>query len=71
MFLVSLGEGQATDIMTTNAIIKGIDKKLQLKYELKDKGKLLSFRDITNHQTIKGSSYSYEVLVHWDYGNAT
>ena len=66
MFLVSICEGQATGIMTYDAIIKGIDKQLQCKSELDDKGSLFSFRDITDHRTIKGSSSSYEVLVNWE-----
>ena len=34
MFLVSLGEGQATDIMTYDAITKGLDMHLQRESEL-------------------------------------
>ena len=40
MFLVSLGEGQATEIMNYDAITKGLDMQLQYEYEIKDKGKL-------------------------------
>ena len=43
MLLVSLGEGQATEIMTYDAITKGLDMQLQRESELKDKGKLFSF----------------------------
>ena len=71
IFLVSLGERQDTDIVTYDTIIKGIDTQLQHEYELEDKGKLFSFRDITDNRIIKGTSYSYEVLVYWEDGNST
>ena len=38
IFLFSIGEGKATDIMTYDTITKGLDMQLQRKYELKDKG---------------------------------
>ena len=38
MFLVNVGEGQATNIMIYNAIIKGLYMKLQSDSELEDKG---------------------------------
>ena len=38
MFLVILGEVQATDIMNYDAITKGLDMQLQREYELEDKG---------------------------------
>ena len=71
MLLVSLVEGQATDIMTYDAIIKGIGKKLQRESKLEDKGQFFLFHDITNHRTIKRSRSSYEVLINWEYGHAT
>ena len=46
MFLVSLEEGQATETITYDAILKVIDKQLQHESELEDKGQLLLFRDI-------------------------
>ena len=71
MFLVILGEVQATDIMTYDAISKGLDMKLQHESEIKDKGQFLSFWDITDHRLIKGSNSSYEVLVNWEHGSVT
>ena len=71
MLLVSLIEVKATEIITYDYIIKGIDKKLQHDSELKDKGKLFSFQDITDHLTIKVSSSIYEVLINWEDGHAT
>ena len=56
MFPVSLGEGQATDIMTYDDIIKRLDTQLQRKSKLKDKGQLLSFREITDSHIIKGTN---------------
>ena len=38
IFLFSIDEGKATDIMTYDTITKGLDMQLQRKYELKDKG---------------------------------
>ena len=38
MFLVSLENGQATDIMTYGVIVKGIDNKFKRESELRDKG---------------------------------
>ena len=70
MLLVSLGEGQYTDIMTYGAIIKGIYKQLQRESELKDKGKFFSLWEITDHWNIKVGSSSYEVLVNWENDNA-
>ena len=54
MFLVSLGEGQATDIMTYEAITKGLDMHLQRESELNNIGQLLSFQDIIDNRLIKG-----------------
>ena len=71
MLLVSIGEGQATYIMTYDAITKGLDMQLQRESELIDKGQLFSFRDITYHRLIKGSKSIYEVLVNWEDGSIT
>ena len=71
MFLVILGEGQATDIMTYDDITKGMDMQLQHESELKDKGQLLLFWDITDYRLIKGSNSNYQVLVNWEYGSVT
>ena len=71
IFLVSLGERQATFIMTYDAIIKGLDMQLQYESKLKDKGQLFSFWDITDHRLIKEFNSSYEVLVNWKYGSIT
>ena len=57
--------------MTYNIIIKRLDIQLQRKYELKDKGQLLLFFDITDHSTTKGTNYSYEVLVNRKDGHVT
>ena len=71
MFLVSLSEFQANEVMNYDAIIKVTDKKLQHDSELEDKGQLLSFQDIIDHWTTKGSSSSYEVIVNREDGHAT
>ena len=70
MLLVSIGEGQVTDIMAYDAIIKEIDKQLQYKSELNDKGKFFFLWDIIDHRTIKGSSSIYELLVNKEDGHA-
>ena len=71
MFLFSLGEGQDTNIMTYDAITKGMDMQLQRKYELEDKGKFLLLQDITYHCLIKGSNSRYEVMINWEDGYVT
>ena len=53
MFLVSIGEGQATDIMTYVAITKGMDMQLQRESEIKDKRK--KYRSGTSHIIISSS----------------
>ena len=63
MLLVSIGEGQATYIMTYYAITKVPDMQLQRESEFEDKGQLLLFREIKDHRLIKGSNAIYEVLV--------
>ena len=71
MFLVSLGEVQATNIMNYDAITKCLDMQLQHKSELEDKKTLFSFQDITDHCIIKGSKSIYEVIVDWEDGSVT
>ena len=71
MFRVSLGEDQANDIMTYDAIIKGIDRQLQRDSQLKDKGKFFLFREIKDRRTIQLSRSNYELLVSWEDGHAT
>ena len=56
MLLVSLVEGQDTDIMTYDAIIKRLDMKLQRDPELGDMRQLFLLRYIFDHQTIKGNT---------------
>ena len=56
MFLVSLYEGQATDIMTYDAITKGLEIQLLRESELKYERKLFSFWNITDHRIIKESN---------------
>ena len=58
IFLVSLGEGQDTDILIYGAITKGLDMQLQRESELEDKGKLFLFQEITDHCLIKGNNLS-------------
>ena len=45
--------------------------QLQRESEIKDKVNFFSFWDITDHRTIKGSRYSYEVLGNWEDGHIT
>ena len=71
MFLLSIGEGQATYIITYNATTKVMDMKLQHESELKDKVQFFLFWDITDHHLIKGTNLSYEVLVNWEDNNTT
>ena len=71
MVIVSLGEGQYNNIMTYDAITKGLDMQLQHGYELEDKGQLFLFWYITYHRLIKGFNSSYEVLVIWEDGSVT
>ena len=71
MFLVSLGKGQATYIMTYDAITKGLDMQLQRESELEYKGQLLSSREIADHRLTKRSNSRYEVLVNWEDGSVT
>ena len=63
MSRVILGEGQANDTMTYDAIIKGIYRQIQRDYELKDKVKLFLLQKNTDHMTIQISRSSYELLV--------
>ena len=53
MFLVNLGEGQATDVMTYGAITKGMDMQLQRESEIEDKRKKYCSR--TSHIIISSS----------------
>ena len=69
MFLVSLGEFQATDIMTYDATVKRICIQIQRDYELEDKWQFLLLREITDHCTIKGANSRYEVLVNLEGGS--
>ena len=69
IFRVSIGKGQATDIMMYNTTNKRLETQLQRKYELKDNGQFFSFREITDHLIIKGTSSRYEVLVSWEDGS--
>ena len=71
MFLVSLGKCQATDILTYDSIIKGMDKKLQRKSELEDEGQLFFFLNITDNIPIRVSSSSYKVLFYCEYWKCT
>ena len=63
MFLVSLGEIQATDIMTYYTIIKRLDMQLQRESEIKDRGQFFSSHEINDHQIITGNNSRYEVLI--------
>ena len=56
MLILNLGEGQANNTMTYDTITKGLDMKIQHKYELEYKGQLFPFQDITYHRLIKGSN---------------
>ena len=53
MFLVSIGEREATSIITYNSIIKNLDMQLQIKSRIENKRKIFSLCDITEHRTIK------------------
>ena len=64
MFLVSLCEVQATDIMTYDAITKVLDMQLKRESELDNEGQLLLFRDIIDHRLLKGSNLiEYRVVM--------
>ena len=63
MFLVSLCEGQATNIMTYDDITKVLDMQIQREYELEDKGEFFSLWYIIDHCIIKESNSGYEVQV--------
>ena len=70
-FLVSLGKGQANDVMVYDATIKILDTQLQRESKLEGEGQLFLFHKITDQQIIKGISSSYEVLVSWEDGSVT
>ena len=54
-----------------NGIIKRLDMQLQNGSELEDKVKLFLFRDITDHDILKGTNSRYEVLISWEDGSVT
>ena len=53
IFLVSLSDSQATEIIIYDTITKVLDMQLQRKSELEDKGQFLLFCDIIDHRLIK------------------
>ena len=71
MYLISLRKGQYTDVISYNAIIQILYTQLRRKFELKDKGQFFSFREVTDHDIIKGTNFIYEVLISWEDGYVT